>query len=58
MSEKDIARLTDLAKNRLKKPVSREEALDTFIRAGILDKKGQFTENYPCLAAGVSLKGK
>ncbi|HEY4785719.1 MAG TPA: hypothetical protein VIH57_06705 [Bacteroidales bacterium] len=53
MSEKEIKRLTDLAKNRLKKRVSKEEALHTFIMAGILDNEGQFTENYPHLAAVV-----
>ena len=53
MSEKEIKRLTDLAKNRLKKKVSRKEALHTFVMAGILDSDGQFTENYPHLAATV-----
>jgi hypothetical protein len=51
MSEKEIKRLTDLAKTRLKKQVSKKEALYTFVMAGILDKEGQFTENYPHLAA-------
>ena len=53
MSEKEIKRLTDLAKDRLKKKVSRKEALHTFVMAGILDTDGQFTENYPHLAAAV-----
>jgi hypothetical protein len=53
MSEKEIKQLTDLAKNRLKKQVSKEEALHTFVMAGILDNEGQFTENYPHLAAAV-----
>ena len=50
MSEKEIKRLIDLAKERLKKQVSREEALHTFVMAGILDNKGRFTDNYPHLA--------
>ena len=58
MSEKEIKRLTDLAKERLKKQVSRDQALHTFVMAGILDNKGRFTDNYPHLAAAVSLKSK
>jgi hypothetical protein len=53
MSEKQLKQLTDLAKNRLKKKVSRKEALHTFVMAGILNNDGQFTENYPHLAAVV-----
>ena len=53
MSEKQLKQLTDLAKNRLKKKVSRKEALHTFVMAGILNNDGQFTENYPHLAAAV-----
>lgn len=53
MSEKEIKRLTDLAKGRLKKRVSKKEALHTFVMAGILDADGQFIENYLHLAAAV-----
>ncbi|HET6558303.1 MAG TPA: hypothetical protein VFG54_13375 [Prolixibacteraceae bacterium] len=56
MSEKEIKRLTDLAKQRLKKHRSKEEVLHTFIMAGILDKEGQYTDNYPHLAEALSLK--
>jgi hypothetical protein len=58
MSEKEIKELTDLAKKRLKRKVSKEEALHTFVMAGILDNDGQFTEHYPYLAAAVALKSK
>jgi hypothetical protein len=58
MSEKEIKRLTDLAKNRLKKKVSKKEALYTFVMAGILDSEGQFTKNYPYLAAAITEKRK
>ena len=58
MSEKDIKRLTDIAKQRLKKPVSRDDVLHTFIMAGILDNNGQFTDNYPYLAEAIATKGK
>ncbi len=53
MNEKEIQRLTNLAKDRLKKRVSKKDALHTFIMAGILNNKGQFTENYPYLAEAV-----
>jgi len=58
MSEKDIKRLIDLAKNRRKRQVSKEEALHTFVMAGILDRDGNFTDNYPYLAAAVDKKSK
>jgi hypothetical protein len=54
MNDKEIKQLTDLAKKRLKKQVSREAALHTFFIAGILDSEGQFTDNYPYLAAAVA----
>jgi len=49
MNKKDIILLINLAKNRLKNPASKEKALSTFINAGILNKNGNFTENYPYL---------
>jgi hypothetical protein len=45
MSDKEIKQLTNLAVN-LKKEISRESALATFVSAGILDKKGDFTKPY------------
>ncbi|MHA4806549.1 hypothetical protein ACX0G9_00510 [Flavitalea flava] len=51
MSEKDYQNLMDLAAELQKKTPTKEEALRSFIRAGILDKDGNFTEHYPHLAA-------
>ncbi len=45
MSDKEIKQLTNLAVN-LKKKISRESALATFVSAGILDSKGDFTTPY------------
>ena len=45
---KDIKRLIKLAKIRLANP-SKEEALNTFYNAGILDEDGNFTNNFPIL---------
>ncbi|MDD4992582.1 MAG: hypothetical protein PHR83_10145 [Paludibacter sp.] len=45
MSDKEIKQLTNLAVN-LRKKVSKESALATFVSAGILDKKGDFTSPY------------
>ena len=56
MSEKEIKRLTDLAKERLKKQFSRDEVLHTFVMAGILDSKGRFTDNYPHLSTAIDAK--
>ncbi|WP_165503690.1 hypothetical protein [Pedobacter hiemivivus] len=50
MSDKDIKRLIDLAKDGLKKETTKEEALQSLVRAGILDKNGKYTKHYPNLA--------
>lgn len=50
MSNKDMQRLIDLAKNTLKKGVTKEEAMDRLVSAGILDKDGNYTKHYPNLA--------
>jgi len=50
MSEQDIKNLQDLALEILEKGITKEEALRTFIGAGILDENGDFTEPYKNLA--------
>jgi len=51
MSEKDIKNLMDSVDAKLKRGVTREEALRSFMNAGILDKDGNFTEPYQILAS-------
>lgn len=48
MSDKDIAKLTELANARLEraKAMSKKEAILSLNGAGILTKKGKFTQNY------------
>jgi hypothetical protein len=48
MSDKDVEKLTDLAKARLHhaKTMSKKEAILSLNRAGILTKKGKFTQAY------------
>jgi len=53
MSEEDIRNLENIAIEKLKKGVTREEALQAFIRAGILDKNGNYTEPYKILAKAI-----
>lgn len=53
MSEKDIKNLMDLADEKLKKGVTREEALRSLQAAGILDKDGNHTEPYQNLAKAI-----
>lgn len=48
MSNKEIKQLIDLAKE-LKKNVTKEIALDSFVSAGIMNKKGEFTKPYKSL---------
>ncbi len=45
MSEKDLQLLIDLAKE-LEKDLTKEEALKSFISAGILDDAGNYTQPY------------
>jgi len=46
MSEQDIKNLMDLAREKLKKGFTREEALRSLMDAGILDKDGNHTKPY------------
>ena len=50
MTDADYKRLRELAAEELRKPITREEALQNFIDAGIMDKDGNFTEPYKNLA--------
>jgi hypothetical protein len=54
MSEKDLNLLIALAQEKLKKGVSKEQALNAFIAAGILDANGEYTEPYKELGAVVA----
>jgi hypothetical protein len=49
MSEKDIKKLTDLAKKKLNETRTKKEALDSLISAGILTKNGNYTKPYKSL---------
>ena len=51
MNDKDIKRLMDVAKLRLKRKYTKEESLQTLVMAGILNWDGTFTDNYPYLKA-------
>jgi len=46
MNDKDFQKLMDLADKELKKKVTKEEALRSFVSAGILDTEGNFTKPY------------
>ena len=54
MSEQDIKKLQDLALEILKNGVTKEEALKTFIGAGILDEMGNITKLHENLAKLIS----
>jgi hypothetical protein len=49
MSDQDLKRLSDLAKNKRKAGVTREQALKSFISIGIMNEKGEFTKPYAIL---------
>ena len=46
MSEKDIQLLIELAESKIQSGVTREEALETFVGAGIMDENADYTEAY------------
>lgn len=49
MTNEDINNLIELAKERAKKTPTYEEALRSFVRAGILDEQGNLTPMYKYL---------
>ena len=49
MNEKDIQNLIELAETKIREGVSKEEALNSLVGAGILDLEGNFTSNYEAL---------
>lgn len=53
MSAKDIKNLENIALEKLKKGVTREEALRSLMAAGILDKNGNHTKPYQNLAKAI-----
>ena len=56
MSDKDIAKLTELAKTRLTRAraMSKKEAILSLNEAGILTKKGKFMQAYVELEEAVN----
>lgn len=46
MNDKDLDILIQLAEEKLKMGISREDALNSFVTAGIMDENGQYTEPY------------
>jgi len=49
MSDQDLKRLSDLAKEKLKAGATKQQALQSFIDAGIMNKKGEYTKPYSIL---------
>jgi hypothetical protein len=49
MSDQDIKRLSDLAKEQLKAGRIKEQALQSFINAGIMNEKGEYKKPYAIL---------
>ena len=54
MNDKEIKRLTDLAKKLKAEKPSKEKILESFVAAGILTKEGNFTKPYASLNALLS----
>ena len=50
MTDREYKELIDLAKERLKKGYTKEEAIRALYNAGIFDKKGNYTKPYKNLA--------
>jgi hypothetical protein len=58
MSDKDIQRLIELAQSKLMQDRTKEQALLSLQRAGLLDKHGEFTAPYQNLAKAVESASK
>ena len=50
MSEKDIQKLINLAKKKLKQKHTKKQALASLVSAGIFTEKGNYTKPYQNLA--------
>ena len=46
MSDKDLNLLIELAQEKLRIGISKEDALNSFVSAGIMDLQGEYTEPY------------
>jgi len=55
MNEKDIQNLMELAESKIRSGVTAEEALRTFIGAGIMDADGNYTAPYLELLEGIDV---
>jgi hypothetical protein len=49
MSDKDLKKLSDIANEKVKAGVTKEEALKSFVAAGIMNDKGRYTKPYAIL---------
>ena len=58
MTEKQIKQLKDSAKEKIKKGITKEEALKNLVDAGILTPKGNFRKPYKLLGNAVTRKSK
>lgn len=56
MSDKELQKLKELAREKLQKSIVREDAVRSLQKAGILDKEEQYTEPYSHLAKAGSSK--
>jgi hypothetical protein len=54
MSDKEIKSLIELAKTKIKQERTKKEILASFVAAGILDNKGEFTKPYEKLNSVVT----
>ena len=55
MNEKDIQFLIELAESKIQSGVTKEEALETFIGAGIMDENADYTAPYKGLLEQVGI---
>lgn len=56
MTEKDIKIMIESIEDRIRKGVTREEALGDFVGAGILDWNGDFTPPYKEMLAEAGIE--
>ena len=57
MSERDIQLLIELAESKIQSGVSKSEALETFVGAGIMNENAEYTEPYKGLLEQAGIEG-
>jgi hypothetical protein len=54
MSDRELKKISELARQKIKSDISKTDALESFVYAGILKKNGEFTKPYKNLGSVIT----